>query len=142
MLHIMWFAVFSCRRQAEITRLEWADNNPERKTGMVRDAKDPRKKEGNHKRFKYTDSAWKIVCKQPPTSRFIFPYNPKSIGAAFNRACKVCGIGGLTFHDLRHEGASRLFERGYRIEQVQLFTLHENWETLRRYTQLKPENID
>ncbi|WP_019865123.1 tyrosine-type recombinase/integrase [Methylovulum miyakonense] len=141
MLHLMWFAVYSCRRVSEITRLEWADNDDDKQTGMVRDAKDPRKKEGNHRRFKYTASAWKIVLRQPKEGNLIFPYNSKTISTLFARACHILEINGLDFHDLRHEGASRLFEAGYRIEQVQMFTLHESWETLRRYTHLRPEDL-
>jgi hypothetical protein len=32
-----------------------------------------------------------------------FPYDPKSVGAAFTRACHILGIQDLRFHDLRHE---------------------------------------
>jgi len=142
MLQLMWFAVYSARRMSEITRLEWADNNDDRQTGLVRDAKHPKLKTGNHKRFKYSKSAWKIVCKQPKTDGLIFPYNPQTIGALFQRACQVLDIKDLHFHDLRHEATSRLFEAGYSIEQVQLFTLHDSWQTLKRYTHLKPENIN
>jgi integrase len=142
MVDIIWFAYFSARRLAEITRLEWADNNIERQTGMVRDAKDPRNKKGNHKRFKYEKSAWKIVLRQPKTGQFIFPYNPKTIGTLFERACKVLGIKDLHFHDLRHAASTRLFSKGYKIEQVQKFTLHDDWKTLSRYVHLKPEDID
>jgi integrase len=142
MLHIMWFALYSARRMSEITRLEWADNNDAKQTGMVRDAKHPRLKTGNHKRFKYSKSAWKIVCKQPKTDGLIFPYNPQTIGALFQRACQVLEIKDLHFHDLRHEATSRLFEAGYSIEQVQLFTLHDSWQTLKRYTHLRPEDVD
>ena len=42
----------------------------------------------------------------------IFPYTTDAIGAAFTRACKLLGIDDLHFHDLRHEGVSRLFEAG------------------------------
>lgn len=142
MLQLMWFAVYSARRMSEITRLEWADNNDDRQTGLVRDAKHPRLKTGNHKRFKYSKSAWKIVCKQPKTDGLIFPYNPQTIGALFQRACQVLEIKDLHFHDLRHEATSRLFEAGYSIEQVQLFTLHDSWQTLKRYTHLRPEDVD
>lgn len=142
MLHIMWFAVYSARRMSEITRIEWADNNDARQTGMVRDAKHPKLKTGNHKRFKYSKSAWKIVCKQPKASERIFPFNPQTVGELFKRACKVLEIQDLHFHDLRHEATSRLFESGYSIEQVQLFTLHDSWATLKRYTHLRPEDID
>ena len=141
MIDLMWFAYFSARRLSEITRIEWADNNSERQTGMVRDAKDPRKKKGNHLRFKYEKTAWKIVCRQPPKSAFIFPYNPKSIATSFQRACRALGITNLHFHDLRHAAATRLF-KNYQIQEVQQFTLHRNWKTLERYTHIKPEDLD
>ena len=136
MIDIMWFAIDSARREAEICQLRWSDNDTIHHTGLVRDAKHPFRKAGNNRRFKYTPEAWEIADRQPRTSDFIFPYKPQSVSAAFTRACKVLGIEDLTFHDLRHEAASRLFERGYTIPQVAHFTLHESWEELKRYTHL------
>ena len=89
----------------------------------------------------YTPEAWAIVERQPRTSEYIFPFDPKSVGAAFTRACHVLGIEDLRFHDLRHEATSRLFERGYQIHEVAQFTLHESWNELKRYTNLRPENV-
>jgi len=56
-------------------------------------------------------------------------------------ACQDRGIENLHFHDLRHEGTSRLFEAGFAIEQVSLVTGHKDWKMLRRYTHLKPEAL-
>jgi integrase len=141
MLDIMWFQLYSTRRDAETCRLLWSDNNDERQTGLVRDAKHPTAKKGNHKRFKYSESAWKIVQKQPRNNELIFPYNPRTVSNYFAKACKLLGIADLRLHDLRHEGVSRLFESGYSIEQVALFSLHEDWKTLKRYTHLRPEDL-
>jgi integrase len=141
MKDIMWFAIHSARREAEICRLEWADNDTDARTGLVRDAKHPTAKEGNHKRFKYTPEAWTVVERRPRTSEYIFPYEPRSIGAAFTRACRVLGIEDLRFHDLRHEATSRLFERGYQIHEVAQFTLHDSWNELKRYANLRPEKV-
>jgi integrase len=71
----------------------------------------------------------------------IFPYASTTIGAAFYRATHLLGIPDLHFHDLRHEAVSRLFERGYAIHEVALFSLHQNWHTLQRYTHLKAEDL-
>jgi len=141
MLAVMDFAIASARRESEICRLEWRDNDKAARTGLVRDAKHPTGKEGNHRRFKYTPEAWAIASAQPETSKRIFPYDPKSVGAAFTRACHLLGIQDLRFHDLRHEATSRLFERGYQIHEVAQFTLHESWNELKRYTNLRPENL-
>ncbi len=141
MLTVMEFALASARRESEICRLEWRDNGERTRTGIVRDAKHPTAKEGNHRRFKYTPEGWALVQAQPRSTEYIFPYEPRSIGAAFTRACHVLGIKDLRFHDLRHEAASRLFERGYQIHEVAQFTLHHSWNELKRYANLKPENV-
>jgi integrase len=141
MRDIMWFAIYSARRESEICRLEWTDNDTNARTGLVRDAKHPRSKEGNHKRFKYTPEAWEIAHRQPQDSDYIFPYDPKSVGAAFTCACHILGIQDLRFHDLRHDATSRLFERGYQIHEVAQFTLHDSWNELKRYTNLRPEKV-
>ena len=138
---IVQFAIASARREAEICRLEWTDNDNTARSGLVRDAKHPREKEGNHRRFKYTQEAWAIVQRQPRGDERIFPYEPKSVGDAFTKACHVLGIVDLRFHDLRHEATSRLFERGYQIHEVAQFTLHDSWNELKRYTNLRPENL-
>jgi integrase len=138
---VMDFAIESARRQAEICRLRNVDNDAKSRSGIVRDAKHPTNKEGNHRRFKYTPEAWAIVKRQPADAEFVFPYNPRSVGAAFTRACQVLGIIDLRFHDLRHEATSRLFERGYQIHEVAQFTLHDSWNELKRYTNLRPENV-
>lgn len=141
MSDLMWFAIHSARREAEITRLRWEDNNNKHQTGIVRDLKHPRKKKGNDKVFKYTPEAWKIVQRQPKGGEFIFPYNPRTIGAYFADACALLEIEDLHWHDLRHEATSRLFEAGYSIPEVQLFTLHRSWSTLQRYVNLRPEGV-
>ncbi|MGB8693619.1 MAG: tyrosine-type recombinase/integrase, partial [Steroidobacteraceae bacterium] len=138
---IIDFAIASARRESEICRLEWRDNDEATRTGLVRDAKHPTGKAGNHRRFKYTAEAWAVADRQLRTGDYIFPYDPKSVGAAFTRACHLLGIHDLRFHDLRHEATSRLFERGYQIHEVAQFTLHESWNELTRYTNLKPENL-
>ncbi len=138
---IIDFAIASARREAEICRLEWLDNDAETRTGVVRDAKHPTAREGNHRRFRYTPGAWAIVEAQSRTSLYIFTHDPKSVGSAFTRACQLLGIKDLRFHDLRHEATSRLFERGYQIQEVAQFTLHDSWNELKRYANLRPENV-
>ena len=60
---------------------------------------------------------------------------------AFQRACDRLGIEDVRFHDLRHEGISRLFEGGLQIQEVALISGHKSWQVLRRYTQLRPEDV-
>ena len=71
----------------------------------------------------------------------LFRMKADSITRAFNRACKRQGINDLTFHDLRHEATSRLFEYGLDMMEVSHITGHKDLKMLKRYTHLKPINI-
>jgi integrase len=51
------------------------------------------------------------------------------------------GITGLRFHDLRHEAASRLFERGLNPMQVAAITGHKSLQMLKRYTHLRAVDL-
>ncbi len=146
---IIRFAIATAMRQEEICSVEWADVNPRNRTLLIRDRKDPRNKRGNHQRIPLLSvsgyDAWAILEEQRKESGAkngrVFPHNGRSVGTAFRRACRHLGIEDLHFHDLRHEGTSRLFEAGFAIEQVSLVTGHKDWKMLRRYTHLKPEQL-
>lgn len=76
-----------------------------------------------------------------PEGELYFPYNSKSVSAAFTRACKCLEIKGLRFHDLRHECASWLFELGWEIPRVAGVTGHQSWATLQRYVHLRDRGV-
>ena len=66
---------------------------------------------------------------------------PDSISQAFERVCKAASIAGLTFHDLRHEATSRLFEKGLNPMEVAAITGHKTLQMLKRYTHLKAKDL-
>jgi integrase len=131
------FAIFSTRRQEEITRIRWEDLDCTRQAVLVRDMKNPGQKVGNDVWCHLPDEAWAILCTMPKVEREIFPYNAKSVSASFTRACPMLGIEDLHFHDLRHEGVSRLFEMDWDIPRVSSVSGHRDWNSLRRYTHLR-----
>jgi integrase len=146
---IIRFAVATAMRQDEIGRIEWSDFDPHKKMLLIRDRKDSRRKSGNNQRIPLLDVTGYDACAIIEEQRScvsesggrIFPFNGKSVGTAFRRQCRELMIEDLHFHDLRHEGTSRLFEAGFSIEQVSLVTGHKDWKMLRRYTHLKPETL-
>lgn len=71
----------------------------------------------------------------------IFPYAEHTVTSNFATACNDLSIEDLHFHDLRHDGISRLFEFGYDIPHVSLVSGHRSWKHLRRYTNLKPTSL-
>ncbi|MEZ9268473.1 tyrosine-type recombinase/integrase [Vibrio splendidus] len=89
---------------------------------------------------------WAIIHRESKTFRnkdeLIFPYNSRSVSAGFQRVRNELGIEDLRYHDLRREGASRLFEKGYSIEEVAQVTGHRNLNILWQvYTQLFPHKL-
>lgn len=138
---LMDFARATAMRLEEITSLRWSDLNEIDKTILVRNRKDPRKKDGNDQTVPLLADAMAIVMKQPRISDRIFPFKAASVSSVFPRAVQACDIENLHFHDFRHEGTTRLFEDGYRIEEVAVFTGHRTWTQLRRYTHIKAKNL-
>ncbi len=149
MERIIKYAIGSCMRLEEICTVEWPGVNPRLRTLLIRDRKDPRDKAGNDQHIPLLSvsgyDAWDLLMEQRQSpdgnSLRVFPYKHRSVGTAFHRACVDLGIEDLHFHDLRHEGTSRLFEAGFRIEQAALVTGHKDWKMLRRYTHLRPEHL-
>ena len=135
MQKIVAFALFSTRRQEEITLLKWEDLDGDRI--LVRDMKHPGDKKGNNVYCELPAEALAIIKSMPKQNERIFPYSSDAISAAFTRACQFLGIKDLRFHDLRHEGVSRLFEMGKTIPQATAVSGHRSWTSLKRYTHIR-----
>ena len=146
---IMWFAIFSCRRESEITEMLLADYDEDNEVWKVRDLKNPNGSKGNHKEFNVLEPCRKMIeLLQVKSTRkrmlnrgydkdLLIPLSPKTIGGEFRNACKILGIDDLRFHDLRHEGCTRLAEQGFTIPQIQQVSLHDSWGSLERYVSVK-----
>lgn len=137
MHRITAFAIFSTRRQEEITRILWDDYEPQHGRVMVRDMKHPGEKIGNDTWCDLVPEAMKIIDAMPRTADRIFPYSAETISANFTRSCSLLGIDDLHFHDLRHDGVSRLFELGWNIPHVATVSGHRSWQSLKRYTHIR-----
>lgn len=154
----MWdlclFAMSTAMRIGEIVRIDWRDFDEQARSVMVRDRKDPKKKEGNDMpvpllkgpcRYKgqVVDPVAIILRQRSAAIRkgAIFPFVAKTITVNFERATVACGIDDLVFHDLRHDAISRLFEAGYQIPEVALVSGHKSWKNLQRYTHLRPQSL-
>lgn len=135
------FAVLSTMRRSEICRLRWKFLDEEGSRIFVEDRKDPKRKKGNHQWVPLLPEALAILKAQPRVSDRIFPCRGSAVTQRFEAAAKRAKIEDVRFHDLRHEGISRLFDMGYDIPTVALFSGHKTWSQLRRYTHLKAEDV-
>lgn len=121
---IMWFAIYSGRREDEICSLRLSDYDRHNTQWLVRDAKHPDGSEGNHKYAHLEPKAIELVNKfldKDTRTRMLelggnelllIPMNSATVSTYFTRACSHLGIEDLRFHDMRHEAATRYAEEG------------------------------
>jgi integrase len=133
------FSSVSAMRRGEVTEILWKDvDEGSQLVGCWR--KHPRKTKV-WEMVPVIGEAWETLQRQPKTDGRIFPIHKQTLSKYFKAACDELGIPDLHLHDLRHEGTSRLFENGYLIHEVALFTGHKDWKNLKRYTNLRPEHL-
>jgi len=143
---LAWFAIFTAMRKTEIVNLRWDDLDLTEgsESILVRQRKHPKKK--RDERVPLLPGAVEIIKKQIPASGagdLIFPYKGGSMTESFRKARdKAKGnVADIRWHDLRHEGCSRLFEMGLDAMTVSLFSGHKNLNMLKRYTHLSAANV-
>ncbi|WP_111848681.1 tyrosine-type recombinase/integrase [Acinetobacter baumannii] len=145
---IMWLAIYTTRRRGELFSLRLEDDDLEHESWLVRDIKNPKGSKGNNKRFKVCPEARAIInmllepevrkkmTRRNPENGLLLPTMADSTIRVFTDTCKILGIKNFRFHDFRHEGATRLAEKGLSIPQIQQYTLHDSWSSLERYVNL------
>ncbi len=71
----------------------------------------------------------------------MLPTTQNAVVCVWKETLRRLGIKDLRWHDLRHEAASRLFEKGLNPMEVASITGHKNLNMLRRYTHLQPDAL-
>lgn len=137
MERIVAFAIFSTRRRGEICRIRWADLDRNSRQVLVRNMKHPGERIGNNVNCDLPDPALAIAASMPRKSGRIFPFAPESVSAIWAEACRKAHVRDLHFHDLRHEGVSRLFELGWNVPRVMAVSGHRSMSSLQRYTHFR-----
>jgi integrase len=134
---IVGVAIETAMRQGEIMGVTWNKVDLKRQTVTLEDTKN-----GEKRIVPLTTRATQILRDLPRNlDGKVWTYTPHGMRASYIKACKRANIEGLTFHDLRHEATSRLFEKGLGLMQVAAITGHKNMQMLKRYTHLKPEDL-
>ncbi len=135
-LLITW-AIETAMRRGEIAAMRWEHLDRKAKVLLI-----PETKNGTPRRVPLSTAALGVLDGLPRRiDGRVWGMRPDSISQAFERACKAAAIEGLTFHDLRHEATSRLFEKGLALTEVAAITGHKTWQMLKRYTHLRAEDL-
>ena len=140
-------------REAQLS-LEWENVNLKKRTGLLPDAKN-----GTCRDVPLSSVAVEILRSIPRSdssrvfliSMEAFKQALRYIKGAKNQYLSDCikkgrkpdskFMVGLRFHDLRHKGASRLFELGLNVMEVASITGHKTLQMLQRYTHLRDEDL-
>ncbi|MGV8842670.1 MAG: tyrosine-type recombinase/integrase [Pseudomonas sp.] len=140
------FAVATGMRQEEICRIliEDINKNPESPSVLIRERKHPKEKLSRNERVPLLPEAW-VIAQQAIGGRqsgCLFPYNSRSVGAAYRRARVGVGVtSGTRFHDLRHLAVTNFFAIGLSVPQVAVMSGHRDWQTLKRYRHIKAKDV-
>ncbi len=133
---IIW-AIETAMRRGEIAAMRWDHLDRRARVLLI-----PETKNGTPRRVPLSTAALGVLDGLPRRiDGRVWAMRPDSISQAFERVCKAAGIEGLTFHDLRHEATSRLFEKGLGLMEVASITGHKTMQMLKRYTHLRAEDL-
>ena len=133
---ITW-AIETAMRRGEIAGMRWEHIDRKDKVLLI-----PETKNGTPRQVPLSTVALAVLDTLPRhTDGRVWSMRPDSISQAFERVCKAADIGGLTFHDLRHEATSRLFEKGLNPMEAAAITGHKTLQMLKRYTHLKAKDL-
>ncbi len=134
---IITWAIETAMRRGEIAAMRWEHLDRKAKVLLI-----PETKNGTPRRVPLSVAALGVLDALPRRiDGRVWGMRPDSISQAFERVCKAAEVEGLTFHDLRHEATSRLFEKGLNPMQVAAITGHKTLQMLKRYTHLRAEDL-
>ena len=136
-IYIVQFAIETAMRRAEICGLRWENVNLPGRVALLPDTKN-----GTVRRVPLSSIAVSVLTALPRRlDGLVWDAKPDTVTRSFERACRRAAITGLTFHDLRHEATSRMFEKGLNPMQVAAITGHKTLQMLKRYTHLRAEDL-
>jgi len=135
---VIQFALATCARRGEIADLKWENVNLARRTMRLVDTKN-----GTDRTVPLSTAAMAVLENLPRRiDGSVFGMTEMQITKIMRRVTKNAGIEGLTFHDLRHEAISRLFERTRLTErQIAQISGHKTAQMLWRYAHLRADDL-
>ncbi|MHB2207565.1 tyrosine-type recombinase/integrase [Methylobacterium sp. CM6257] len=138
LIHIVEFAVETAMRKGELLRAKWVDVDFRQSTLHI-----PMTKNDYPRTIPLTPRAVEILKSIPKDGSRpeIFGVKYGTLSCWWTELLQAARVQDCRWHDLRHEGISRHFERGLSIPEVALISGHRDYQMLRRYTHIKPENV-
>ena len=136
-------ALESAMRMSEVYSLQWGQIDLARKTVFL-----DKTKNGHKRQVPLTTPALAALRSTGDDGGALFPWGGKSrhtsamLSARWRRLFERAGATGFTFHCLRHEATSRLFERTALAElAIMKITGHSSVRVLARYANLRASDL-
>lgn len=133
---LVTMAIETGMRKGELLSIRWIDVDFDARTVEIL-----RTKNGHPGTVPLTPLAIQTLSAMKQAAERVFPISDNAVRFAWERMRKRAGIPDLRFHDLRHEGISRLFEAGLNVPEVAMVSGHRSPAMLFRYTHPKPEHV-
>ena len=152
---IFTLSIETAMRQGEIFSLVWEDIDLDKQLAIARDTKNE-----EDRRIPLSTKAVATFKLLPKSSEGkVIKCSQHGVASSFRQAVERARIEyldectkndikprkdfllNLRMHDLRHEGTSRLFEKGLNIMEVASITGHKTLQMLKRYTHLDNTNL-
>ena len=135
---LLYLAIETAMRRGEMLNVRWDDIDFDARTLFI-----PHTKNGHSRTIPLTKEAIRILegLRDKGGSKKVFPLSAIAARMAWERLIERANIHNLHFHDFRHEGISRFFEKGLSVAEVALISGHRDFRMLFRYTHLKAEDL-
>ena len=128
---VIVLAIETAMRRGEILGLLWEHIDLDKKTAFL-----PMTKNGSSRWVPLSDEAIEKLSEAPTETDRPFPISDVAFRQAWDRLRQRADITDLTFHDLRHEAVSRMFDSGMKIHEVMAMSGHRTASQLFRYVQV------
>ena len=131
------FSIETACRRSEALKLKWADVDLGKRIAVFRGTKN-----GDNRIIPLSGNVVQVLSALPRDLKgSVFPVPMPTVRSAFEHACERAKIKDLRWHDLRHEGVSRLHERGLSTVEVASISGHKTLACLARYSHMKVERL-
>lgn len=137
---IVILAIETGMRRGELLGLRWSDISHNRRVITLTMTKN-----GSGREVPLSQRAFQALMDWKQRAEVdqstIFPMKAGTLEQAWRRLLARSNVRALRFHDLRHEGVSRLFERGLNMIEVSSISGHKELRMLKRYTHLSADDL-
>ncbi len=135
---VIKFALATAMRRGEIADMRWEHVDLPRRAVLL-----PKTKNEDARTVPLSPAALDVLKSLPRRiNGSVFGLSSNAISMAWKRTVKKANIRGLTFHDLRHEAISRLFEdTNLDMMEIRAISGHKTLQMLARYTHLRTHRL-